>query len=65
MNRTLVRLPVRLIQLKGSEPAPQQGTDFAAATSRPEQPPPHPLQPSPPKPKRAKGFEPSTFSLGS
>ena len=38
------------------------GHQLRPATSRPVQPPPHPLQPSPPK--RAKGFEPSTFSLG-
>jgi hypothetical protein len=62
MNRTRGRPPVRLAQLHGSQPAPEQGTDFASATSRPAQPPPHPLQPSPPE--RAKGFEPSTFSLG-
>ena len=37
-----LRLPVRLIQLQGSEPAPQQDTEFASATSRPAQSPPHP-----------------------
>jgi hypothetical protein len=63
MNPTLVRPPVQLTQLQGSQPAPEQGADFTPATSRPAQPPPHPLHPSPPK--RAKGFEPSTFSLGS
>ena len=55
------RSPIRLTQLHGSQSAPEKGTDFASAT-RPAHPPPHPLHPPPPK--RAKGFEPSTFSLG-
>jgi hypothetical protein len=62
MNRTLGRPPARLIQLQGSRSPPEQGTDFTPVRLPAAKPPPHALQPSPPK--RAKGFEPSTFSLG-
>ena len=35
MNPTLVGPPVQLIQFHSSQPAPEQGTDFTPATSRP------------------------------
>ena len=61
MNRTQGRPPVRLIQLQSAQSAPKQAPDFApgtvACSTFTTTPPP-----TIPTTKRAKGFEPSTFS---
>ena len=62
MNRTLVRLPFRLIQLQGSEPAPQTGHrlrpgDVAPGTATTTPPPSIPT-------KAGKGIRTLDIQLG-
>jgi hypothetical protein len=62
MNRTRGRPPVRLIQLHGSQPAPEQGTDFTPVRLPAAKPPPRPLHPSPTK--AGKGIRTLDIQLG-
>ena len=63
MNRTRGRPTVRLAQLHGSQPATEQGTDFASATSRSTKPPPNPPPPTIPT-KAGKGIRTLDIQLG-